>query len=908
VTHQKRFAGLRRLFSLPSTSRSIVRDVDEEIRFHLENRIAELIARGFSPAQARERALSSYGDIGASRQELTSVDRRRLSRERWSNWLDALRQDVAFAMRTFRSQPGFSLAAVFVLALGIGANATMFGIVDRLLLRPPAHIVDPANVMMIRYLRTYDGKTDAQDALSYAMYLDLVNTRGAFTGVAAFWDEELAVGRGLAARSVSGRRVTASYFSTLGVRPRLGRFFSADEDAAPSPNVAVVSYSYWQNQLGGENSVLGQTLPIGDTKFTIIGVAPAGFAGVVGSDAADVWIPHTAGISPAAYEQWKKNRNGFWLLAVARLAPGVAREAAAAAATRILQASLRQDGMSDEKLASQRPAIGFISVLPREAHAGDGAARVVALLGAVSLMVLLIACANVANLQLARGIARRREIAVRVALGVSRSRLTAQLLTESVILALAGGAGALVIAYWGSGFARRVLLGTSDLAGASPINARVLMYTMAAAITAGLLTGLMPVVHAARSSVSAELKAGAREGGSHRARARTVLLLVQTMLSVLLLIGTGLFVRSLRRIDALPLGLEPSRTLLVSVQTSGMHYSGREVFSLYQRLLQAATESPDVRAAALATTLPFSTSWAVRVRVPGRDSLPRVRDGGPYINEVTPGYFETVGTRIVRGRALSDADNTNAPRVVVINESLAKLWWPNENAVGKCMKIGGDTMPCSEIVGISENARRQTLIEDASVQYFIPLAQSFRQNGNPPVLLVRPRSDATAAIAPLRARLQTAAPNLPYVGVRSFEELVSPQKQSWRLGATMFAVFGALALVLAAVGLYSVLAYDVAQRTREFGVRVALGAQGADVMRMVVARGIRTAIVGGAAGAIVALVAGRWVGPLLFQTSPRDPAVFIVVLAVVTGVALLAALVPARRALRVDPIVALRAD
>ena len=904
----KRFAGLRRLFSLPSTPRSIARDVDEEIRFHLESRIAELIASGVPPVEARERALSSYGDIGASRNELTHVDRRRLSRDRWAAWLDAARQDTAFAIRVFRSQPSFSLAVVFVLALGIGANATMFGIIDRLLLRPPAYVADPANVMMIRYLRTYDGKVDSQDALSYPMYLDLVNTRGAFSGVTAFWDEELAIGRGLAARSVAGRRVTASYFSTLGVHPRLGRFFSADEDAAPSPNVAVVSYSYWQNQLGGQASVLGQTLPIGDAKFTIIGVAPAGFAGVTGGDVADVWIPHTAGLSQAAYEHWKENTGGFWMLAVARIAPGITREAAAAAATRVLQTSLRQGGMTDEKIAALRPAIGFISVLPREAHAGDGGARVVALLGAVSLLVLLIACANVGNLQLARGIARRREIAVRVALGVSRGRLVAQLLTESVILALAGGVAAVFVAYWGSGLARRVLRGTADLAGASPIDAHVLLYTMATAITAGILTGLMPALHAARSSVSAELKSGVREGGSHRARARTVLLLVQTMLSVVLLVGTGLFVLSLRRIDALPLGLEPTRTLIVSVQTSGMKYSGVELRSLYQRLMQTATESPNVRAAALATSLPFNTSWAVRVRVPGRDSLPRVHDGGPYINEVTPGYFETVGTRILRGRALRESDNADAPRVVVINESLAKLWWPNENAVGKCMKIGGDSVPCSEIVGISENARRQSVIEETSVQYFTPLAQSTRRNGNPPILLVRPRGDATAAIKSIRTRLQTAAPNLPYVGVRLFEELVSPQKQSWRLGATMFALFGGLALVLAAVGLYSVLAYDVAQRTREYGVRVALGAQSGDVMRMVVGRGISIAVVGGAAGTIVALLAGRLIGPLLFQTSPRDPLVFAVVLTVVTGVALLAALIPAQRALRVDPIVALRAD
>jgi putative ABC transport system permease protein len=548
-----------------------------------------------------------------------------------------------------------------------------------------------------------------------------------------------------------------------------------------------------------------------------------------------------------------------------------------------------------------------VSVLPREARAGDVSARVAALLGGVSLLVLLIACANVANLQLARGIARRREIAIRVALGVSRGRLVMQLLSESVVLALAGGAAALFVAYWGSGFVRRVLFGSSDLAGASVLDGRTLAYTVVASIVVGVLSGLLPAVAAGRSNVTSELKDGARAAGSQRARARTALLVVQTMLSVMLLVGTGLFVRSLRRIDALPIGLDPSRALVANVQTDGMQYTDRDVATLYERLLETAQSSPGVTFAALASSLPFYTSWAVRVRVPGRDSLPRVRDGGPYINEVTPDYFATMGTRLIEGRGFTTADHAMAHRVVVVNESLARLWWPRERAIGKCMQIGGDTMPCAEIVGIAENSRRQALVEDASLLYFIPLAQSVQQ-GSSRVLLVRPRGNVSAAIEPLRRILQTAAPNLPYVRLRPLEEYVSPQKRSWRLGATMFAVFGGLALVLAAVGLYSVLAYDVAQRTREFGVRVALGARGADVMGMVLARGLKTALVGGVAGGAVALLASRWVGPLLFQTSPRDPGVYGFVLCVVTAVALIAALLPAWRALRVDPIVALRAE
>jgi putative ABC transport system permease protein len=762
--------------------------------------------------------------------------------------------------------------------------------------------------MTVRFLRTRDAQVNAQDALSFPMYLDLKATSRAFSEVAFYSDASLAVGTGADARSAAGSKVTASFFKLLGVRPYFGRFFTADEAGEPtSANVAVVSYAYWQRELHGDTQVLGRRLPIGSTQFTIIGVAPRGFTGI-GLNAVDVWIPLTAGVTPAEYSSWTTSRNGYWLLGMVRLASGVSREAASAAATQRLRNSLRQEGMSDERIATQRPGIGLVSVLPSEAQAGNPRARVAVLLAAVSFIVLVIACANVANLQLARGMGRRREIAVRIALGVSRGRLVAQLLTESVVLAIAGGVASILVAWWGSSFVRRVLLGSSDLAGDWPIDLRVLAYTFAASIGVGLLSGLAPASQLGRTTITAELKEGPREGGSHRSRARTVLLVAQTALSILLLVGTGLFVLSLQRIEGLHLGLEPRRALVASIQTSGTSYTDAEQALLYQRLLETAKRDPGMESAALATTLPFYSSWAVRVRVPGRDSLPRVADGGPYLDEVSPEYFQTVGMRILRGRSFTNADQASAPRVAIINESLARLWWPNESALGKCMKIGGDTMPCSEIVGISENSRRESVIEDVTVQYFVPLAQAIARPSISYVLLARPRSDAAAAAEPFRRALHRALPNLPYVHVYPLEDLVSPQKRSFRLGALMFAAFGGLALVLAAVGLYSVLAYDVATRTRELGVRVAIGADAWQVMQLVFAGGLRVAAFGAVGGLIVALAAGRLVEPLLFQTSPHDPLILAGAVAVVLVVSLLAAFLPARRALLVDPIIALKAE
>jgi putative ABC transport system permease protein len=356
-----------------------------------------------------------------------------------------------------------------------------------------------------------------------------------------------------------------------------------------------------------------------------------------------------------------------------------------------------------------------------------------------------------------------------------------------------------------------------------------------------------------------------------------------------------------------PLGMDVERVLIATLSLSGTSYTPAEIREIYRRLEQAARAMPGVRSAAIGTSLPFATAWAEEVRVPGRDSLPLTKAGGPYFNAVSPDFFDAVGTRVLRGRGFSAADRGSRQRVVVVNETLARLWWPNESPLGKCMKVGGDTMPCAEVVGVVENARRFQLLEDESVQFFIPVehAPGYLQPG---ALFVRPAGDPQSLVGPLRRVLQSAVPNLPYVSVEPFRDQVSPQTRSWRLGATMFAAFGLLALVLAAVGLYGVLAYDVSQRTHEMGVRLALGAQGRDVSRLVVWQGLRVVVVGGAIGFGIALATGRFVAPLLFRTSPREPVVFGIVGVVVLVVALVATLIPAWRAGRVDPVVALRAE
>jgi predicted permease len=427
------------------------------------------------------------------------------------------------------------------------------------------------------------------------------------------------------------------------------------------------------------------------------------------------------------------------------------------------------------------------------------------------------------------------------------------------------------------------------------------------ALATGVLAGLAPALQASSSRLTGALKEGAREGRVHRSPARRALLLVQAALTVVLLVGTGLFVQSLRRVEALPLGMDVDRALVVTVSLAGTSYTAAERHEIYRRLEEAARVTPGVRSAAIATALPFSTGWSETVRVPGRDTLPLTHAGGPYFNAVSHEFFDAVGTRVLRGRGFTAADRGGRRRVAVVNETLARLWWPNESPLGKCMKVGGDTMPCAEIVGVVENARRFELVEDESAQFFIPIEHAPAYL-DPGVLFVRASRDPAALVGPLRRRLQSAAPNLPYVRVEPFREHVAPQTRAWRLGATMFGAFGMLALVLAAIGLYGVLAYDVGQRTHEMGVRVALGARGQDVSRLIVADGLRVAVVGGAIGFAIALGAGRFVEPLLFRTSPREPAIFGAAGLVVLLAALAATLIPAWRAARVDPVVALRGE
>jgi putative ABC transport system permease protein len=825
--------------------------------------------------------------------------------------LESLKQDLTYAIRGLRMKPGFTIAVVTTLGLGIGANAAMFGIVDRLLFRPPQLMKDPATAHRVYLYQTFRG-TERTCCGQFARYKDLERWTTSFSSVAGYSQRSLAIGVGDAAREMHVGIVSANFFGFFAAPPELGRYFTAAEDSALSTSaVAVLSHSMWETQYGRHRDVLGSKIQIGSVLYTIIGVSPPGFVGLWADQPPAAFIPITSYGEAAGKtlsllkRQWWATYSWGWMSMMVRRKPGVSIATADADLTQAFRKSF--DAQRDEQTRTPpmnvaRPRGIASSILAERGPNESSVAKVATWIGGVSVIVLLIACANVANLLLARALRRRREIALRLALGVSRGRLLSQLLTESLLLAIAGGAAGILIAHWGGAALRAGLLEKSEAAGGFR-DPRTVLFAAGTAVAVGLLTGLAPVLQAGRANLTADLKAGAREGSYHRSRARIALLLLQGALSVVLLVGAGLFVRSLRNVRDIRMGYDIDPVLLVELRMRGEKIDSVQTIALRQRLLQAAKTIPGVENASLSSSVPFWSTWSMGLFVVGIDTVSRL--GQFDLNAVSAEYFATLGTRIIRGRGITDRDVEHAPRAMVVSQAMGKALWPGKDPIGQCIRVSADTMPCTYVVGVAENIKNESLSADSAYYYYVPAAQFSPQSGG---MFVRTRGAATKVREAVRRRLQREMPGASYVIATPFSDVIGSQTRSWELGATMFVAFGVLALALAAIGLYSVVAYNVAQRTHELGVRVALGAQARDVVRLVVTDGLRLAGMGVAIGAVIAFAASKWVKPLLFNVSPTDPAVFGLVVVMLVVVAAAASWIPARRASRVDPNVALRSD
>jgi predicted permease len=905
--------GLRRTFRLATRRAAVAEEIDAELAFHFEMAIAELVARGRSPDAARAEARRRFGDVEARRAELRRIDTRRDRARRSGEWLQGVGQDLRLGARTLWRAPGFAAVVVLTLALGIGANAMMFGIVDRLLLRPPAYLRDADRTGRVFFTRTLDGSTDTFRSVGYAFFRDVREATAGTLDVVGYAAGEGVIGDGEAARRGMVGQASGEMWSLFDARPALGRFFGPQDDRLPAGSpVAVLGYEYWRRELGGDASVLGRALRVGGGTFTVIGVAPKGFTGV-GLRLVDVWLPLTTAAASSIGPEFASRYNMSWFDLVAARRPGVSAVEADAALTRGFVTSLQRRAVAQPTwrvakigVAAISPKAALYPVLLDRGPKPSGGARVSLWVLGVAAVVLLVACANVANLLLARAVGREREVAVRVALGVGRGRLTRQLLAEVAVLAALGTLAGLLLARLGSTLVARVLL--PDVAfGDALADGRTLAATAVIAVAAGILASLAPSLRALRPDVVTRLRSGAREGGERHGRTRAALVLAQASLSALLLVGAGLFVRSLRHAHAVDFGFEPSRVLYASVDLRGVTLDSARTATLYARLAERAAELREVETVGTTFELPYYQGYTTdRVRLPGRDSV--TGNAEVHGNTVGLDYFRAMGTRVLRGRVWDPTRPGQDADAVVLSAALAKLLYGTDEAVGRCAIVAEEAdAPCRPVIGVVADVRRGDPRDPGVPGFYVPLPP---QHGRFAVsgLVVRTRGDAAARLVSLQRALQPLVPGAAYVSVRAMADLVAPELRPWQLGATLFTAFGALGLLVAAVGLYSVLAYDVAQRHHDIGVRLALGARAGDVLRAVVARGVRVAAAGVALGLAVALVVVRYAADLLFDVPPRDPATFGAVLVLLLAVAAVAGLVPGWRAARVDPTEALRGD
>jgi predicted permease len=814
--------------------------------------------------------------------------------------VEAARDTVKHALRGIGRSPALSAGIVLAFALGIGASATMYRTIERLLLRPPPHIESPDGVRRLLVHRRTSGEAQYAATVSYPDVQDFARTSG-FASVAPYATRSITLGRGEAAAEVEAVLVGADYWRLLGVRPALGRLFTPAENAIGAAPTAVLSWSRWQRDYGGRVDVLGETIDFGHGPYTIIGVTPKGFTGI-DLQRVDLFLPlMVAGADLNGGDLWTHFRAWYWLRAVARISPGVSVEAAEAQATSHHRSGRAES--TDDPSYDPNATVMAAPMLVAQGPNAPAEASVAKWLLGVAAVVLLIACLNVANLLLARTLRQRHETFIRLALGVSRKRLIAQMLVEGVLLGLLGGAAALLLAAWGGTIVQTMLFPDVEWSGSPTPSMLFLILTLS--IFSGLASAAIPAVQASRRDVADGLRTA--PGGITRssARARVALSMVQVVFSVLLLVGAGLFVRSLWSIRSADFGVDLWN--VAYVQPVFVHdLAEEESFSYYEDAVERVRRVPGVAAVAAANSVPFRSAYSTgKLRAEGIDSLPHSSTGKPLFNAVGTDYFRVLGMEIERGRAFDERDTRTSQPVAIVNRAMARALWPSEDAIGKCLFIGSDDPPCTEIVGIAENSSRGNLIEeDYEYQYYLPLQQR-QLNRSPSALLIR----ISGEMQPVLSTVQRALlddPRVRWVQPTPMEDLVAGELRQWRLGAALFTLFGAIALIVAAIGLYSVLAFEVAQRVREIGLRGALGASRASILSLILARAVRITAAGIGIGALLALLLAPRLQDMLYHVEPRDPLTFLVVAGGLGLVSLCAAGLPAWRATRVDPTVALR--
>ena len=800
--------------------------------------------------------------------------------------MNTLKQDVRYAVRMLTRTPGFTVIAVLTLALGIGANTAIFTIVNTLLLRPLPYAAPERLVMVWQDMRARGGPAD--EWASPGNYVDWSRDTTVFDGVAAIGGWRPTLTGGAEPEPIPGEQVTYEYFSVLGVSPAIGRAFRIEDDVPNAARVAIIGDGLWKRRFGGDPSIVGRTVSLSGDPHEIIGVLPPGFRPIVASQSGEIWRPLRINRANPA-------RGAIIYRAIGRLKNGLSLDRAQAAATALARRLEAAHPEANEK-------VGFNLQPLHDRVVGDIRPGLLALLGAVAF-VLLIACANFANLLLARGSSRTRELAVRVALGAARVRVIRQLLTESVLLATLGGAAGLLLGVWAVAGLVAIAPANAPRVGEIGLDRTVFAFAALMTLVTGVLFGLAPAIQSSRAQVTDSLKEGGRGSVTLPGRAlRRSLIVAEVALSLMLLTGGGLLVQTFLRLQAADLGFDTRNVLVGLVNPPRATYdTPAKHVAFYDQVYERAKALPGVQKAALVSVLPLGGDSDMSFEIEGRP-LPRSPSETPvtWYRLVTASYFDTVGMQIRRGRGF---ESREAAPSIIVNESMAKKFFPGEDALGRRLRFGDS--PWFTIVGIVGDARIRGAREAVRIETFIPYWQFPEPGMN---ILLKAAGDPALLAGPLKQAVASLDPTIPVQGITTLSEIVGESIEQPRFFAMLSAAFAVLALVLAAVGIYGVMAYVVAQRTTEIGVRMALGATQREVFHLIVGDGLRVTAMGVALGIAGSMLVSRWLTTLLFGVKPGDPLTLALTAVLLLMVAAAACFVPARRATRVDPMVALRGE
>lgn len=863
-------------------------DMADELRFHLDRRAADLAARGLTPDEARRRARLEFGAPEAHKDRCRQARGLRL--------LDDVRADTLYVARMLRRSPGFAVAAITSIALGVGANTLVFSVVNALLLRP-LPVDRPEQVV---FVQSATGEFPSQ---SFPNYRDLRDRNNTFAGLIAYRISPMNVETGDGATRVWGYLATGNYFDVLGVTPAIGRFFHDDDDRQPGASpFAVVSYEFWTARFAGDPTIVGRTIRINRLPYTIVGVAPRGFRGTERLYQPALWVPMMMQPQIEVGNPWLDRRKTFNVWMIGRLAPNVS----------VAQAEANLNAIMAE-LGRAYPTInqGMKLKLARPGLIGDflGAPVRMFTLGVLALaaLVLIAACANLANLLLARGSDRQREIAIRISIGAGRARLLRQLLTESIVLSLVGGlAGAILAA----------LASMALSAGRAPMDFpvqfdlhpdwRVFLFAFLISAVAGLLFGVAPARLSSRTDPNAALK-GMQDAHlvPRRWASRDLLVVVQIALSCVLIAACLLSLRGLHQILTMPLGFDPHGVAIVGFELALSGYTEEEGRRFQQRAFEAVQRLPGVEAAAYSNSVPLSIDQSTTTIIPAdRPNLPPSEVPHSTYYQVSPGFIRTIGARLRAGRDIADTDTAPAPLVAVVNETFARQILQTPDAVGKRFHYGRSD-PFVEVIGVVEDGKYTSVTEAARPVVFRPILQSYNSTTT---LLVRSALPAEPMIPAIRRAIGDLDPHLPLYGVGTLEDMLAFAFFPGRAAAIALSVFGLLAVVLSATGIHALVAYAVSRRKREIGIRVAVGARRVQVLRLVLARIGLLLTIGGATGLLLALAIGPILASIVYGGAARDPAILAGVAATVLAVGLVSCWTPVRRALSIDPASALRAE